>query len=217
MDVYSARLLGKAATARQEKFLGPAWCSLAIRRKGDQEKRWSHRQHTIQTKPFGEEKVGTGHVDTKKNISARCKRFVRNTRMDFGALKAVLFLHSMGISWEQKAAFMWRTHHFRAHILASEPPEFCEAEGQNSDELAGIHIHREETKWVLGSPLKKYNVLFFFPQEWRWNLVSCVWLNALMVGLEHWGRIYRKYLLLIWSEEETRVSAWHSKVALLST
>lgn len=83
---------------------------------------------------------------TQKNISARCKRFVRNTRMDFGALKAVLFLHSMGISWEQKAAFMWRTHHFRAHILASEPPEFCEAEGQNSDELAGIHIHREETK-----------------------------------------------------------------------
>lgn len=116
MDVYSARLLGKAAAARQEKFLGPAWRFLAVRRKGDQEKRWSHRQHTIQTKPFGEEKVGTGHVDTKKNISVRCKWFVRNTRMDFGALKAVLFLHSMGISWEQKAAFMWRTHHFRAHI-----------------------------------------------------------------------------------------------------
>lgn len=64
--------------------------------------------------------------------------------MNFGALKGVLFLHSTGISWEQEAAFMWRRHHFKNHVLASEPPDICVPEGQNSGELAGIR--QEETK-----------------------------------------------------------------------
>lgn len=66
--------------------------------------------------------------------------------MNFGALKAVLFLHSMRVSWEEKTAFTWRAHDFKDHILASEPPDLCASEGQNSDELTGIHIHQEETK-----------------------------------------------------------------------
>lgn len=66
--------------------------------------------------------------------------------MNFGALKAVLFLHSTGISWEQEAAFRWRTHHFKNHLLAPEPSDICVPEGQNSGELAGIRICREEKK-----------------------------------------------------------------------
>lgn len=63
--------------------------------------------------------------------------------MNFGALKAVLFLHSMRISREEETAFTWRAHDFKDHILASEPPDLSVSEGQNSDELAGIHIHQE--------------------------------------------------------------------------
>lgn len=39
-----------------------------------------------------------------------------------------------------------RTHNFKDHILASEAPDLWVSEGQNSDELTGIHIHQEETK-----------------------------------------------------------------------
>lgn len=66
--------------------------------------------------------------------------------MNFRALKAVLFLLSMGISWEEKTAFTWRAHDFEDHILASEPPDICVFEGQNSGELAGIPNYQEETK-----------------------------------------------------------------------
>lgn len=44
--------------------------------------------------------------------------------MNFGALKAVLFLHSMRISWEEETAFTWRAHDFKDHILVQNPQTF---------------------------------------------------------------------------------------------
>lgn len=72
-----------------------------------------------------------------------CKK---NMRMNFGALKAVLSPRFTRISREQETALVWRAHHFKQHVLASEPPDICVSEGQNSGDLAGIHIRREEIK-----------------------------------------------------------------------